>query len=239
MATTANSNAPKLRKIDKGPKIIKRWINPVIEFLLWLADAVRKNKPVQGKNVKLTETATGLKIDVVTSNSSAAYVWNLFPSPWQGDGPDPNASDRAERFRILTATINGRTPVNPTDEFVAFGSLDPTIEEGDAVWTQVYAQCSISESSLGQSDLETERATIMLVQGRDLQEAGVQTPAFGDDGSLPSYVIISLGVVKVWGGTAHYQQYYYESIVFTLANGGGCELSARNFIVSGGGPGQS
>lgn len=78
MATQATPPPPSLRTITKGPRIFKRWLNPVIEYVLWLTDEMRKNKPAQGKNVALTQTPTGLKIDATGENTNPPTDFSLY-----------------------------------------------------------------------------------------------------------------------------------------------------------------
>ena len=90
------------------------------------------------------------------------------------------------------------------------------------------------------------RPTIMTVEGAtdgdsgqesaDLLDAlsanGVTPPAFGDDGSLPAYIIIGLFSARWWGGTLHFDPGIANYLFVTLANGGGCESSTRNFSIT-------
>lgn len=72
MPAPANPSEPKLEPLTKGPMVLRKWLNPVIDAINWLVAEVRKNKPREGKNVKITESPTGLKIDAQGDGSTAA-----------------------------------------------------------------------------------------------------------------------------------------------------------------------
>ena len=132
---------------------------------------------------------------------------------------------------------------------------DPTdseIEQQDAVFTCVYLQVPVSETSVGSGDLTVARPTIMTIEGApytdpdnpdDTSEESADLlaaltannqvpPPFGDDGSLPAYIVIGLFSAQWWGGSLHFDPGIANYLFLTLANGGGCESSARNFSIT-------
>ena len=54
---------PRLQILNKGPRIFRRLLNPIILNILWLRGENVRNTPVEGKGTKVTRTPTGCKID--------------------------------------------------------------------------------------------------------------------------------------------------------------------------------
>ena len=223
-----------------------------VQLIRW----ARANTLLPTPGMLLSRTGNGTSFRPQTAPApapaaaAAAMPWQPYLSLWTGTGPDPDADTRVLRFRLNDGQINSRTPGNMTDELVAFGDpTDAEIEVQDAVITCVYLQIPVSESSLGSGDLQTARPTIMLVEGAptaDSDEAGQEStdlldaltnngtvpPAFGDDGSLPAYIVIGLFAAYWWGGNLTFGPGIANNLFVSLANGGNCASTSRNFAVT-------
>jgi hypothetical protein len=199
--------------------------------------------PTPGMLLSRTANGTSFRPQATPTVSSAAaavsYPWQPYLSPWQGTGVDPDASTRALRFRLIGGQCASRTPTNMTAEQLAFGDpTDTEIEEADAVVTQIYLQVPLSEMTLGDGGLLVARPTINIIEGEDLIDAltgnGQTPPTGGSNGSLPAYIVISLGEVSWWGGVLHLPPGFGSYINIALANAGGCMQTQRSFIITGG-----
>lgn len=202
-------------------------------------DVVASLLPRPGPNLQAVRGFNGTTYSGRAGAASAVaadeHPWQPYPSPWLGIGGDPHAADRKKRFKLLRGKIAGRTPANMiTHEFPAFGDVtDMEIEEADAVVTQVYCRVPISETRLGANDLTFARGLLHITEGDDLEEAlGGDLPTPGEDGSLPSAIIVPLCEVLWWGGSLHFppgQNKYLEIGVNSTASCGG--LTREPFVL--------
>jgi hypothetical protein len=200
----------------------------------------RANTLTASPGMLLSRTAAGTSYrpQAAPPLAAAAAVtapWQPYPSLWPGPGADPNAADRAARFRLQRGKFAGSTPANMSTEFVAFGDITDTgITEDDAVYTQVYLTVPVSESSLGSGAVTYATPTINTVEGDDLVGAlGDAIPDFGADGSLPSAIIVPICEVQLYGGAIYFPPgtSTYLDAVLSVTSGADCEHQMRDFSI--------
>lgn len=186
------------------------------------------------------EGGTTLELMLGTGGSTAAtvvsYPWQPYLSPWQGAGSDPNADTRKLRFRIYDGSVNGDTPSNMTQEFLAFGTASSSpIDEASSVLTIAYWKATISETTLGGGGYIMGQPQILLVQGtRNSSLVGILSPpGIGEDGSLPPYIVGQICKVLWYGGSLHFLPGLDRDLSLSpLVTGSIGGVASRGFIYS-------
>lgn len=204
-----------------------------------VAEYAASTLPTRGPGMvgrRFPQGTTGFPLSVRRAVAALnLFPWQAYKSKWKGTGADPSSANRVMRFRLRRGKVNARTPSNMMDEFVAFGDASDTgIEEADAVYTQVYVQQPVSETGLGTGLFTYDRGTIKIVEGDDLEDAGVTDPAGGGDGSVPAYKIVPICEVAWWGGTLHFPPGVENYLNLSWkVSGTDCEHAGRNAEITG------
>ena len=183
------------------------WIRGAL--LKRLVAAVIRDRARAGTNVDEIPTDRGRFFNAQAGTASIAAVtpWQASLSPWTGQGSDPYAGSRDSRFRLNDGNVNGQTPSNMNQEFVAFGDITDTgIEEQDAVITFAYWQASVHETQTGQGDFGMDRPEIKTIEGQvgDSLVNLISPPDIGADGSFPPYIVGQICIVQNYGGALHF-----------------------------------
>ena len=211
----------------------------VLTWARQVSDYLRSSALYSTDKVRVVKRRGGTTLDVdilMAATPATTYPWQPYRSMWTGTGADPNAADRVLRFRLRDSAVNGYTPSNMNTEFLAFGdATDSEIEEKDAVVTIVYWQADVAETATSQGDLQFSKPAIMTVEAtvdQGLTDV-ITPPAFGTDGSLPSYIVGQICKVSWWGGTLHFPPGLssYQSVVLAVSGAFGGVVQ-RGFFYS-------
>lgn len=190
------------------------------KLLKRLIEALIRDRARGGANVDEVPTHKGRFFNAQPQGTDVelTFAWMPIESKWKGTGSDPHSGDRVLRFKLCRGKLAGRTPDNMMDEFVAYGNAgDSDIEEDDAVWTQVYLQVPVTEDQLLSGNVSFEKGTLKIIEGTDDLEDLLDLPGFGEDGSVPAYIVVPLCDVAWWGGSLHFYPGYTSNLDASIA----------------------